>query len=362
MRVRDGRPASRIAVAALAAVALFSITFPAHAQRKADVAASKPTSAIEVSSRRLDSYQRGFGDTKRFGRLEFRGGLVMTSPDARFGGLSGLIISPDGRRMMAVSDVGHWLTATINYAAHAPSGLDNARMGPILALNGRPLIRKRDSDAEELALLSGTLANGVALVSFERNHRIVRYPIINGELGRPTALVSLSPEAKRMTSNSGIEAMTVLRGGPMRGAILAFAEDLKDSDGNLIGWLLGKGAPKQIAIKEIDGFAITGAAALEDGAALILERRFRITEGVKMRLRYLPAGELKPGKMIDGEVLISSDMGYEIDNMESVAVHTAPGGETVVTLLSDDNYNKFLQRNLLLQFTLHAPGAKATSR
>jgi hypothetical protein len=55
-------------------------------------------------------------------------------------------------------------------------------------------------------------------------------------------------------------------------------------------------------------------------------------------------------------------MGYEIDNMESVAVHTAPGGETVVTMLSDNNYNTFLQRNLLLQFTLQPSGAKSTSR
>ena len=110
------------------------------------------------------------------------------------------------------------------------------------------------------------------------------------------------------------------------------------------------------------GFALTGAAALADGSVLVLERRFRMTEGVKMRLRYIPASELKPGRPIEGEILIASDMTYEIDNMESVAVHTGPSGETVVTLLSDDNYNKFLQRNLLLQFTLHPAGTRASAR
>ena len=203
---------------------------------------------------------------------------------------------------------------------------------------------------------------GVALVAFERNHRLVRYPIINGALGRPTALVGLPPESKRMTSNSGLEAVTVLRGGPYRGSILAFAEDLKDADGHQIGWLLGKGAPKQLAVKEMGGFALTGAAALEDGSMLLLERRFRMSEGVKMRLRHIPAVELKPGHVIEGETLISSDMNYEIDNIEAVAVHKGAGGETVVTLISDDNFNKFLQRNLLLQFTLHPAAAKATSR
>ena len=348
--------------AALIAVALLaSIADPATAQRKSDATTDKVT-PVTVSARSIESFQRGLGDTKRFGRLEFRGGLVMTSPDARFGGFSGFVIAPDGRRFTAVSDEGNWLSGEITYAGKAPSGITNARMGPLLALNGRPLSRKRDADAEELTLLSGTLSHGVALVAFERNHRLARYPIVNGALGRPTGLIGLPPESKRMTSNSGIEAVTVLRGGPFNGAILAFAEELKDADGHQVGWLLGKGAPKQIAITDIGGFAFTGAASLDDGSVLLLERRFRITEGVKMRLRYLPVAELKPGHVIEGETLVSSDMGYEIDNMEAVAVHTGSGGETIVTIVSDDNLNRFLQRNLLLQFTLHPAAAKATSR
>lgn len=350
-----------IATVALLASVLSGSADSAVAQPKSGTTTDKVT-PVSVSSNRLDSYQRGLGDTKRFGRLEFRGGLTMTSPDARFGGFSGLTIAPDGRRFLAVSDEGNWLSGEITYSGKAPSGITDARMGPILGLNGRPLHRKRDSDAEELALVSGTLSRGVALVAFERNHRLVRYPIINGALGRPTALVALPPESKRMTSNSGLEAVAVLRGGPFKGAILAFAEDLKDPDGHQIGWLLGKGAPKQLAVKEMGGFALTGAAALDDGSVLLLERRFRMSEGVKMRLRHLPAGELKPGSVIEGETLIASDMSYEIDNMEAVAVHTGAGGETVVTLVSDDNFNRFLQRNLLLQFTLHPPGARATTR
>jgi hypothetical protein len=349
------------AVVALAVSALSGSADRAEAQPSSGATTDKVT-PIAVSARPLDSYQRGPGDTKRFGRLEFRGGLTMTSPDARFGGFSGLIIAPDGRRLLAVSDEGHWLSGEITYAGKAPSGITNARMGPLLGLNGRPLSRKRDSDAEELALLSGTLSHGVALVAFERNHRLVRYPIVNGALGRPTALIPLPAESKRMSSNSGLEAVAVLRDGPFRGAIVAFAEDLKDADGHQIGWLLGKGAPKQLAIKEVDGFALTGAASLEDGSVLLLERRFRMSEGVKMRLRHIPASDLKPGHVIEGETLISSDMSYEIDNMEAVAVHKGAGGETVVTLISDDNFNKFIQRNLLLQFTLHPAAAKATAR
>lgn len=331
------------------------------AQQKAP-AAKNSVSAVEVSARRIESYQRGLAGTKTFGRLEFRGGLVLTSPDERFGGFSGLIVAPDGRGILAVTDQGHWLSAEIAYKGTAPSDIAKARMGPVLAINGRPLVRKRDADAEEIALLSGTLKNGVALVAFERNHRLVRHPVVDGVLGRPTGTVALPPDARRMKSNSGLEAVTVMRGGPHRGAILALAEDFRDANDHHSGWLLGKGAPQRLAIKDIGGFALTGAAALDDGSVLLLERRFRYTEGVRMRVRLLSADEIKPGRVIEGETLIQSDMSYEIDNMEAIGVHKAAGGETVVTLMSDDNFNKFLQRNLLLQFTLHPVGAKSTSR
>ncbi len=82
-----------------------------------------------------------------------------------------------------------------------------------------------------------------------------------------------------------------------------------------------------------------------------------------MRLRYLRGADIKPGAVVDGEVLLQANMGYEIDNMEGLAVHKDARGDTVVTLVSDDNFNHMLQRTLLLQFTLHVDGlAQAPSR
>jgi hypothetical protein len=37
--------------------------------------------------------------------------------------------------------------------------------------------------------------------------------------------------------------------------------------------------------------------------------------------------------------------------MEGIAVHSAASGETIVTLVSDDNFS-VIQRNLLLQFAI----------
>jgi hypothetical protein len=37
--------------------------------------------------------------------------------------------------------------------------------------------------------------------------------------------------------------------------------------------------------------------------------------------------------------------------MEGIAVHRSPSGETIITLVSDDNFSS-LQRTLMLQFAL----------
>jgi hypothetical protein len=55
--------------------------------------------------------------------------------------------------------------------------------------------------------------------------------------------------------------------------------------------------------------------------------------------------------VVDGEVLIYADLGFQIDNMEGIAVHRSPQGDLVLTLISDDNFSA-MQRTLLLQFTL----------
>jgi len=60
---------------------------------------------------------------------------------------------------------------------------------------------------------------------------------------------------------------------------------------------------------------------------------------------------LKPGKLIEGEVLLEANDSLNIDNMEGIAVHRSSAGETILTLISDDNFSP-LQRTLLMQFAL----------
>jgi hypothetical protein len=308
--------------------------------------------SIEIKARPITSFQRSKPETKRFGRLEFRGGLVLSSPSPSFGGWSGLVMESDGRKLLSISDVGGWLTAEVTYEGSKPVGLKNARLGPLLATNKRPLRDKREKDAEGVTLLDGSLSNGTLLVSFERLHRIGRFPIRNGEVQAPTGYLPLHPDARRMSANEGIEAVAVLQGGPLKGSVVAFAERFTRGSGYHTGWIWVAGGPKPFQLQDIDGFNITDAAGLPNGDLLVLERYFRWTEGVKMRLRRLAAAEIAPGARITGETLIAADMDFDIDNMEGLAIHQGANGETVLSIISDDNFNHLVQRTVFLQFTL----------
>ena len=70
---------------------------------------------------------------------------------------------------------------------------------------------------------------------------------------------------------------------------MAFPEGLTDKSGNLRGWLIGGPAPGPILLKRLGGFDITDAAALPDGGIVMLERRFRFSEGIQMRIRRIAA-------------------------------------------------------------------------
>lgn len=306
------------------------------------------THELTIRAAPIRSFTKSSRDGDRVGRLRFRGGLVLRSPDAAFGGFSGLEISPDGRQLLMVSDAGAWLKAKLNYRGDRPANLHSASLGPILALGNKRLRRGRDRDAEAVRLLNGNLNTGVVLVGFEINQRIGYFKLKAGRLSSPTHYVR---PPVRLRANKGIEAAGVLRAGPRKGAIVAFAERSLDAKGHHRGWMWRGGKVFPLALTNIAGFDITDVAGAADGGLYVLERRFRWSEGVKMRIRRIAAKQIKPGAVLAGEIMMSADLGSEIDNMEGLAVHRdGKSKRTVLTVISDNNFNTFLQRTILLQF------------
>ena len=350
-------------VAACSCVSLIvagSMPVPAAAQQaraaNAPIAAAALAGApVTLDVRPIDSFSRANPFAKRFGRLEFLGGLVLASDAEGFGGWSDLVIDADGGRVLMVSDDGHWLTARFTYNAGRLAGLDGARMGPLTARSGRVLGHKREADAEGLALLSGTLAGGEVAISFERIHRVGRFRIGPGGLTGPLAYLPMPDAAKKLAKNSGIEAVALLKAGPMAGALVVFAERRRKRDGEDAGrqgWLIRNGRTDALTVADRGGLDISGATGLPDGSLVLLERHFSWTTGLNVRLRRIPATAIRPGAVLDGDVLLEADLTNDIDNMEGVTAHVGRDGRTVLTLVSDDNFRKALQRTLVLQFAI----------
>ena len=296
-------------------------------------------------------FDRSNPDRKNFGKLIFRSGLNLYAKTRHFGGYSGIVLDASGRSLLAISDAGGWMRATLDYDGRRLRGLSDVVLGPMLGADGKPLRDEAERDAEGMTLVDGDLRRGTVYVSFERKHRIVRYPFTPERFGPPNGTLPLPAAAKAMIANRGIEAMALIKAGKLKGTLLAFAEGRADKNGNLIGWLIGGPSPGGVLLKRIGGFDITDAAPLPDGGVVLLERRFRFSEGIKMRIRRLPASEIGRGTLMQGEVLLEANDSLNIDNMEAVAAHRAASGETILTLMSDDNFSA-LQRTLIMQFSM----------
>jgi hypothetical protein len=286
----------------------------------------------------------------QFGALRFRGGLVLSSSNTNFGGISALRMAANGADFIAVTDRGRWFKGRIVYDGARPVGIADAELAPILGADGKPLAARGWFDSEAIAVDGGTV-----YVGYERVNRIVAFNVGKDGLAARGRVVNVPDDFRKLPRNRGIEALVVVPAGlPLAGTLIALSERAFDGAGNIRGFLIGGKTPGVFAIPRKDDFDITDAAILPSGALLVLERFFSPFRGLGVRIRRIPLAAIKPGAVADGTVIFQADLGQQIDNFEALGLHRTAGGEIVLTLVSDDNFN-MIQRTLLLQFTLAAP-------
>ena len=154
-------------------------------------------------------------------------------------------------------------------------------------------------------------------------------------------------ELKDLSNNGGLEALALApQRSPLAGALVGIAEGGR-------GFILTGPRQGVFEMAGRDGYDVTDLAFLDTGEAIILERRFSLFGGFGCRLRRVTSSAIKAGASVVGETIYESEASHQIDNMEGLAVHRE-GGETIVTLISDNNFNANLQRTLLLEFSLVA--------
>ncbi len=283
----------------------------------------------------------------RFGELEFRGGLALTSSYQPFGGVSAIHVESDGSHFLALTDRGSWLRSSIVYRDGKAIGLGDTEMAPMLGADGKPLAARGWYDAESLAELDGMFYVGI-----ERVERIVRFDYRRDGLEARGEPIPVPPDFKTFTYNKSLECLTAPpQGSSLAGQLIAVTERSLDAQGNHRSFLIKGKQFERFSVIRSDDFDISDCTILPPADLLLLERRSSPARGIAMRIRRVPLASITPGALVDGKQLIEADLGYQIDNMEGIAVHRNADGETIITLVSDDNFS-IIQRNLLLQFAL----------
>jgi len=267
----------------------------------------------------------------------FLKGYHLTSPDPRLGGLSGLDFTRSGN-LVAVSDMGAFIWIGLDAETLAPAS--TARIGEMYGRDGTYLEGKSERDAEGLALTG----DGLALVSFERDHRVLGFDLEGcGAAARGVELAAWSRAPAGLSgmhgANKGPEGLSLGPGGELLVSI-------EENDGNSpFGPVLDTGAPDLTARIETPGLlSVTGSDRHNDW--LYTVHRFW-APGVGNKIA-IARSELDGSGAPTG---LSQQLAYleaplNVDNFEGIAVRERGDGSLLIALISDDNFSS-RQRTLL---------------
>src|SRR5437868_4673908 len=152
--------------------------------------------SIEVNARPLPSFDTRDRSHVRFGSLEYRSGLILTSRFRGFGGLSGLRLDAKGERFIAISDKGGWFTGRIVYKGREMTGLDDVEASPMLGSDGKPIAARGWFDTESIAL-----DGSYVYVGIERVNQILRFDFSKGFTRSLGEVVPLLRAARKLPFN-----------------------------------------------------------------------------------------------------------------------------------------------------------------
>ncbi len=310
---------------------------------------------------------------KKIGELTFVAGFHLTSSSERFGGLSGLDIVEDGN-LLAVSDQGDFVWIDLAKDGVTPIV---ARIASMRDESGGLLRAKSEGDAEGLAV-----NDGLALVSFERNHRVLAFDlaacggaargaaITTGGYGAPLAQAFAAAKLN-VGGNSGPEPLGVTRDWFLLTGLETKAGEASPLSVRPLeaqpdfSIRIGSGLPEFVGLDvvETDGgdiraFSLHRARnALSSDVIAIAETRLQRSANPshdgsaeieeRSRIRFVETGSRR---------LASMSLLSTIDNFEGIAAKEMPDGRVRLYLISDNNCSAS-QRTLLMVFDFESsPG------
>ena len=275
---------------------------------------------------------------RRVGDLIFLSAWELQSDNEDFGGISALTALSDGR-FVGVSDAG----TLIGFGLNNDDRIDRPFIAPLPDAFG-PGKTYEDRDSEGLTY---DAASGQFWVSYEAKHAIRRF---SRSFARSTGLVRPN-EMQDWPPNKGPEALIRLQDG----RFIVISESL-ENDGTHQA-LLFSGDPVEVGSTVVRftyrppaGYRVTDGVALPDGRLLLLHRWVGLPNGFAAKLAIIATDDIAKNRTVKGPVIATIAAPLLTDNMEGVAV-TNEGKDTIIWLISDDNFNIF-QRTLLMKFRL----------
>lgn len=312
---------------------------------------------------------------RKIGALTYVAGYQLTSTDPRFGGLSGIEVLDNGD-LLTISDAGYFIWIDLDTDGLRPEG---ARLSTMRDASGGAQTGIAGDSAEGLAV-----NGGMALVSFEGNHRVLAYdlgrcgaaargaPIVFGDYGLD--LRDAYEEARiAVGAGNGSEPLAVTRDWYLFAGIEKKVGHLNslsarpieaEPDFNL---RVGVDAPEFAGIDVIPGaggnnsvraFLIHRSPNPRDGRVWVTEtdmqryedrtRNYGPVRGemdTRARQRYSETGWRELAQLNQFGV---------VDNFEGIAAKELSDGRTRLYLISDDDYSPG-KRTVLMIFDLARP-------
>ncbi len=254
--------------------------------------------------------------------LEGSPGIIqwqMDHPD--FGGLSALIMAPDGTHLLAGGDKGALVTGDLTrdesgqITGITPREITQAR----LRSGHAPTAFKMDLEALTPHPEGGWLLGYEGYVRLERLTHLHALPVATHRWERFVPLFG----------NQAFEALATLPSG----RVIAITETqnaagmadsvIRESD----GWAKGPEIPVS------PGYRITGADVGPDGCLYLVERRYSIAGGFRFGVRRLSGG---PEGWED--TLLYRAAPARLGNAEGIAAWQAPTGQITLSLVTDDGF------------------------
>lgn len=267
---------------------------------------------------------------------EYLGSFHWTYPKPYFGGWSGIDVSEDGNRFIAIADSGQIIDGAFLRENGRIVGTEFPHVRRIKTHRGKPVGPLYEVDSEGLAVAE----DGTIYVSFERWVRLRSY----ADWAATAKIVPRHSDFKDMRHNGALEALAISSDGtlytvPERSS--AWREDHKVY--RLIGrtWEIFDTLPYQ------DYFKPVGADFGPDGLFYLLERRWLPILGFKTRVRRFEVG---PNGLENEETLFQTGFRTH-DNLEGIAVWLDTEGALRLTMVSDNNFSRF-QRTEIVEYSV----------